>query len=126
MGGYKHRDTSCGSLVDELPELSAGGRVDATGRLIEEYYLRFVEDTYRECQLLFPSQRQRSHDSIPVVFHFQAAQKLPCFLFYMAFLHAIDTSEEPDVLFYGEIFIERELLTHVTDVLLYQLKIGRA
>ena len=44
VGGDKDRNTPFGSLVDQLPELAAGDRIDTSGRFIQENDPRFVDD----------------------------------------------------------------------------------
>ena len=58
VGGDKDRNTPFGSLVDQLPELAAGDRIDTSGRFIQENDPRFVDDGDGESQLLLPAQRQ--------------------------------------------------------------------
>ena len=55
VGGDEDGYATLGGIVYELPELSACGGVHTASRLVEKHNLRFVEDSYREGELLFPS-----------------------------------------------------------------------
>ena len=51
----------------------------------------------------------------------QALEKSVCLVFYLLIIHSVDTSKQTDILCHSKVFIERELLTHIANVLLYLL-----
>ena len=58
MGGDEDRRALSRQFVDQVPELAAGHRVHAAGRLVEEQQLRPVEDGAAERQALPPAAGQ--------------------------------------------------------------------
>src|SRR5574344_603417 len=118
MGGDKNGDASSGSRVNQFPELSTGCRVHTACRFIEEHYFRFMEYTYRERKFLFPTERDACHDIVLMFREIQLFEQFICFPFDIRVLHTIDASEESDVFGYCQIFVQRKLLTHISDVFL--------
>ena len=55
VGGDEDGYATWGGIVYELPELSACGGIHTASRLVKKHYLRFVEDGYREGELLLPA-----------------------------------------------------------------------
>ena len=119
MGGDEDRDAAVGRLVDELPELAARGGVHPTRRLIQEDNLRLVEDGHGEGQLLFPAQGQAAHARVALRLQPDASQHLVGARSDIGLLHAVNACKEADVLPHFQVFVERELLTHVADVALH-------
>ena len=56
MSRHEYRNTPFGGIVNQLPELPPGSRVDATCRFIEEHHTGLVEDGHGKCEFLFPSE----------------------------------------------------------------------
>ena len=119
MSGYENCDTTVGSVVDEFPKLATRGRIDTTCRLVEEHNGWIVENRDGEGQLLFPSKGQRAYEAVLVILELQLLQQTVCLVCYLSIFHSIDATEQPDILSYCQVFVEREPLRHVADVLLY-------
>ena len=51
----------------------------------------------------------------------QALEKSVCLVFNLFIVHSVDTSKQTDILCHSKVFIEREFLTHIANVLLYLL-----
>ena len=116
MGGHEDGDASSCRLVDQLPELTPGRRVDPTRRLVKEDDVRLMEDRDGESEFLFPSQGQGSYEVVLMRREAQLLQQQVRLTGYLVIAHAIDTSEETDVFLDGQVLIEREALTHIADM----------
>ena len=53
-----------------------------------------------------------------MVLELETAQQFFTLHSYLFTFHAVDASKETDILCYRQVFVERELLRHVTDMLL--------
>src|SRR5271169_5691416 len=60
MGRDQHREAVAGELVDLGPELAAGLRIDAGGRLVEQQQLRVRQRAGAEREPLLPAARERA------------------------------------------------------------------
>ena len=118
MGRHEDCDASMGSVVDELPKLLPRGRVYSAGGFVEKHDTWLMEDAHRKGQLLFPPQRQRFHDGIGMLRKAEPLQKVGRLTGYLSIFHAIDAGEEADIFPHSKVFVEREALAHVADVLL--------
>ena len=67
VSGYKDSDAPVRRIVDKFPELTPRYGVYPAGGFVQEYDSRFVEDGYREGELLFPSQRECLYKCIALV-----------------------------------------------------------
>ena len=122
MRRHENSDASVDRLIYQLPKLSPCCRVYATRRLIEEDNFRFMEDADGERQFLLPTERKACDNVVAMTCQVEMPQKLFSLPFYIFAAHPIYTTEQTYVLTDCKIIIERELLAHVADMLLYLLK----
>ena len=113
MGGDKNGDAFSGGLIDQFPELPAGGRINASGRFVKEDKAGAVEDGCGKGQPLLPSQRKFGNEGFPFFVEPDLTQHGFGPGGYFCFRNSVDPGEKPDVLPDGQIFIERESLAHV-------------
>ena len=124
VGRHEDGDATTGGIVDEFPKLAARRRIDTPRGLIEEHHAGLVENRHRKRQFLLPTERQRNHQVVFVVFKLQLTQQLVGFPPDFIVFHPINTCEEADVLGDGEVFVEREPLRHIANVPLDLLVFG--
>ena len=71
MGCDKNSDTLIGSLINQLPKLAAGGRIDTARRFIQKNNLGMMKNGDLKSELLFRSQRQVLNKRITLLFQSQ-------------------------------------------------------
>jgi hypothetical protein len=111
----KNRDATSSSIIDELPELATSGRIDTASGFVEEDDTRSVENGYGESQFLFPAERQIMHNGVGMFREFEFIEQFHRLALDVGIVHSIDSSKEANILLDREVFVERELLTHVTN-----------
>lgn len=121
VGGDKDGDALVGSLVNQLPELAARGRVHPTRRLIQKDNLGTVEDGDGEGQLLLPAQRKAFHQCIPFLFQPEAEEQLIRLGGNLRFGDAVDTGKEVWNILHCLPY-RRGAVQHLIVSLLYNLK----
>ena len=122
VGGDKDRNTPFGSLVDQLPELAAGDRIDTSGRFIQENDPRFVDDGDGESQLLLPAQRQGIDQCVSFVLQIKDPEQFVRLRFQLFFRQTVDAAVQTDILPYLQVAIKGKLLAHIADMPLDQFR----
>src|SRR5712664_1016179 len=122
--GDEKRDAVAGEFEEEVPELAAGDRVDASSGLVEEQELRFVQHGAAEGKTLLPPARKLRSEPAEI-----RAEAIELDDFIYASLQtlgrqAVDAAVELKILRDREIVVEAESLRHVANVLAHGLRIG--
>ena len=106
-----------GKLIDQVPEAAARDGIDARSGLVQKQDARGMHDGAAQRQALLPAAGQQLGDGGAAVGEARHAQHVLLAFRAHVFGDAVNPAEEVDVLFHGEIVVERELLRHVADVL---------
>ena len=115
MRGHKYCYSVRGQLFNEIPEMLAGNRINAGGRVVQKENVGLVQKRAAQSQALTPAGRQ-----FPVVAiaHFLQARHIqnPIDAFGPLILRNIINAQIKTQIFERcQIFIKRKFLRHVTD-----------
>src|SRR5437867_6372405 len=120
MSRDEYRMAAIGELVDQGPETSPRDRIHSGSGLIEKENRRVVQDGATERKTLLEPSSEFAGKRFPSGCEVGHCEGLLLSLPAQALRHRIDPAEEVDVLFHGQIVVEREPLGHITDILAYR------
>src|ERR1035437_4179475 len=124
VGGHKGGDPLAGEFVNQIPELTPADRIHSRGRLVKKDDGRLVQNGASKCEALFPATGEDTRAGMAAVLK-TSHLDYPLFaLLFLFWWDTIDAAVEIDILLYGEVLVERELLAHVADVGLDLFRLG--
>src|ERR1019366_1287283 len=115
-GSDENSDALGRCIVYHIPELFSGNRIDSACRLVEENNLGLMNNGNRECQLLPPSKRQVLYQYLYLILKAEFLDQFIYFIFDLLVGQAIDTGIELDIFEHRKVFIQGELLAHISNV----------
>ena len=123
MGRDQHGHAVGGEAVDLVPEFASRLGVDAGGGLVKQEEFRSVHDAGGEGQTLFPAAGEFARELVPARGEAEALERGAHGSARVG--QAVEAGDEIEVLLDGEVLVERELLSHVADLVLDAPAFGR-
>ena len=122
MRRYQHGHAFAGELVNLVPELAPGLRIDPGGRLIEQQDLGVVQHSSRQREALFPAARKLARELTGAARQPQPLERGidP----RVALIQPIDPRDELKVFADCQIAEQPELLCHIADLALDPAALG--
>src|SRR6185437_5304341 len=113
----KESDAFPRKLEQQIPELTSCNRIDACRRFIKKEHGGLMHQAAPQCQPLFPAARKASGQPVHVFLEFVRGDGFLDLLVQRLSSQLIGPPIEAEVLQYGEVVIQAELLAHVADPL---------
>ena len=116
VGREEHRRLlAAAELVDVVPDVEAGLRVEPDRRFVEEQHSRRVQETARDLEAALHSAREELHELILAIREPDHLEQRRHARLDLVARHAVHHRVESQVLGGGQVVVERDLLEHEPD-----------
>ena len=113
MGGNQSGDSGIRKIMDFLPEIAPGFRVNSGCGFVQQQQFGFVYQACGQRQPLFPAAGQSSGQLLFTSAETGALNNFPHGFFTLR--NIVQPGNQFDVFSYGQVFVQTESLGHVTD-----------